>query len=103
MFVGNLYLKSRPLPVAFFFTSHESAMKAGIQAEGSVVVSIVDDYGQHGRFQGSDACGWLVVDVAQFIAGDIEKQQLAMRVQQRFQSAPINSSKLSVVLPAGEA
>ena len=85
MFLANLYLKSRPNPVQFFFLTRRDAMEAQPKIPNEkAYVQIVDDYGQAGVFLSDDFSAYLVVDFTQAIAAEVEKRRITQIVSDRF-------------------
>ena len=85
MYLANLYLKSRPSPLQFFFTSQASALEAGGRPTGDGkddAFTIVDDYGQSGTFRAFDWAAWLVIDYEQAMRAELSKQIVADQVKQ---------------------
>ena len=86
MFLANLYMKSRPSPLQFFFTSQASALEAGQrppEMSKEETFTVIDDYGQSGTFRSFDWAGWLVIDYEHAMRAEFGKQVISEQIRQK--------------------
>lgn len=104
MFLANLYLKSRPNPVQFFFLTRSDAMEAQPKLPPvPVYFQIVDDYGQSGVFLSDDFSAYLVVDFTQAIAAEVEKRRITQIVSAQFAPQQQQQASFANLPVLGEA